>query len=72
MRQLEHSVPDDNNLLPFHLWPTETMLQDKKVSIINYFVNGCLENFLLLPIFSKIQKNLKNVFNSVEKPRIFL
>ena len=36
VRYLEHAVCNNNNLTPCHLWQTETMLKDKKVS--KYFV----------------------------------
>ena len=38
-----------NNLVPFYLPWSETTLRIKKVS--KYFVTGCLQSFLLLPIF---------------------
>ena len=34
MRQLLHTVPDDNNVVPIHFWQKETILKDKKASIL--------------------------------------
>lgn len=47
-----------NDLAPFHLSWTETMLKQKS---LRYSVRNCLKNFLLLSISLRIHKNSKNV-----------
>ena len=69
MRQLIHSTSGDNNLAPFDMWCTETILKHKKG--LKYYLRDCLENFLLLPLSLRIHENSNNVLILQEKHQIF-
>ena len=53
---LVYWISDGNNLAPFHLWWTQTMLKPKS---LRSSVRCCLEYFLLLPISLRMHENPK-------------
>ena len=64
VRQLVHSVSDDNDVVPFLLWYRESMLKGKKMS--KYAVNGCQKNFIRIPISVRIHENSCSCFRRVK------
>ena len=70
VKQLEHSLSGDNNLVPFYLWWIKIALKREKDS--KYFVQDCLAIILLVFTSLKMHRNFKNAQFLVGKTKASL